>query len=265
MTISHCPLKISIVTISYNQVAFLEKAILSVIEQDYPNYEYIVVDPGSTDGSRDIIERYRDRITKIVYEPDCGAADGLNKGFSYATGDIYYFINSDDFLLPNTVSKIAGYFEADSYLDVLLAGGVRVNENGTIESTFYPSKVSKKSYVNGAVTFFQQGMFFRSDLFHRVGGFNIQNNTSWDGELLLQFLLAGAKFRRTMDTIAAFRIYSESITGSQRLSAQLKLDHSRMYELVYGAGQSPLLLTQLYYRALKLFADPIYLYKRILG
>jgi glycosyltransferase involved in cell wall biosynthesis len=86
--------KVSIVTISYNQCAFLERAIQSVLAQNYPEVEYIVVDPGSTDGSRDIIERYRSRISKLILEPDKGPVDGLNKGFSVATGEIYGYLNA---------------------------------------------------------------------------------------------------------------------------------------------------------------------------
>ena len=83
---------ISIVTLSYNQAEFLERAIRSVVEQDYADIEYIVVDPGSTDGSREIIERYRDRISTVILDPDDGPADGLNKGFAAATGDIFAYI-----------------------------------------------------------------------------------------------------------------------------------------------------------------------------
>src|SRR6202171_6644991 len=95
--------RVSIVTISFNQAPFLERAIRSVVEQDYPDIEYIVVDPGSTDGSRDIIERYRSRISQVIYEPDHGPADGLNKGFASATGDIFGSINADDAFLPGAV------------------------------------------------------------------------------------------------------------------------------------------------------------------
>jgi glycosyltransferase involved in cell wall biosynthesis len=81
----YCP-KISIVTISYNQAGFIAECIESVLAQDYHNFEYIIVDPGSTDGSREIIARYSDRISLIVLDPDNGPADGLNKGFSLAFG-----------------------------------------------------------------------------------------------------------------------------------------------------------------------------------
>ena len=79
-------MKVSIVTISFNQAEYLERTLRSVIDQDYEDIEYIVVDPGSTDGSRTIIERYRTRITHILLEPDKGAADGLNKGFLFGNG-----------------------------------------------------------------------------------------------------------------------------------------------------------------------------------
>src|SRR5450432_4773126 len=97
--------KVSIVTISYNQAQYLEEAIVSVLEQDYPSIEYIVVDPGSTDGSRQIIERYRSRIGKVILDPDKGPADGLNHGFDAATGSVFAYLNADDVLLPGAVSS----------------------------------------------------------------------------------------------------------------------------------------------------------------
>ena len=117
-------LKFSIVTISFNQARFLEQAILSVISQDYLNIQYIVVDPGSTDGSRDIIEKYHNHIDKIIFEPDNGPADGLHKGFGVATGQIYGFLNSDDFLLSSAIATVAKEFERRSDIDVLSGHGL---------------------------------------------------------------------------------------------------------------------------------------------
>src|SRR6056297_1925233 len=102
-------MKFSIVTISYNQVEFLSQCIDSVFSQDVEDLEYIIVDPGSTDGSRELIEAYSDRIVK-VFEKDKGPADGLNKGFDVATGDVYGFINSDDYLLPGALRSVSDYF-----------------------------------------------------------------------------------------------------------------------------------------------------------
>ena len=87
-------MKFSVVTISFNQRQYLDEALCSVLTQDYPAIEYIVVDPGSTDGSRELIESFANRLARVVFEPDQGAADGLNKGFQHASGDIFGFLNS---------------------------------------------------------------------------------------------------------------------------------------------------------------------------
>ena len=255
-------MKISIVTISFNQAKYLRQCIDSVLNQDYSNIEYIVVDPGSTDESRYIIDSYGNQIIR-VYEEDNGPADGLNKGFARATGDIFYFINSDDFVLPNKFADVVRVFEGNHKIDVVLAGGLRVNEDGYPECVFYPSKVTANAYVNGAVTLFQQGMFFKAETFRRVGGFNVVNKSCWDGELLLAYLLNGAKFVRLMNKVAAFRIYPESITGSQRFGALFDADQKRMFEMVYGEIRKPNKMLRLYYRAMKLLGDPNYLLKRI--
>jgi len=112
-------MKFSIVTISFNQAEFLERAILSVLNQDHDDIEYIVVDPGSTDGSRDIIERYRDRIDRIVFKPDRGAAEGLNNGMEGASGEILGFLNSDDVLMPGAISQIVHAFQANPDIDLV--------------------------------------------------------------------------------------------------------------------------------------------------
>ena len=257
-------MKISVVTISFNQAKYLRQCIESVLNQNYPNIEYIIVDPGSSDDSREIIDSYGDRVIR-VYKNDKGPADGLNIGFSRATGDIFYFINSDDYVLPNVFGKIANHFKSNPEIDVLLTGGLRVDGQGRTECSFYPSKVSAKAYVNGAVTLFQQGMFFKAKLFRDVDGFNFKNRSCWDGELLLAFILKGAKIKRWMIKVATFRIYPESITGSQRFAVELEKDKNRMFKLVYGEGQKPNQLIQWFYRAKKLLSDPIYVYKRCTG
>ncbi|MEA3210605.1 MAG: hypothetical protein QOE70_3662 [Chthoniobacter sp.] len=102
--------RVTVVTPSFNQAAFLETTILSVLGQCYPNLEYFVMDGGSTDGSREILERYKDQFAFWQSQPDGGQSAALNAAFARATGEIFCWINSDDFLLPGTLHQVARLF-----------------------------------------------------------------------------------------------------------------------------------------------------------
>jgi glycosyltransferase involved in cell wall biosynthesis len=226
--------KISIVTISYNQAQFLERAICSIIEQDCNDLEYIVVDPGSTDGSRDIIERYRSKIGRIVYEPDRGPAEGLNKGFSHASGDILGFINADDTLLPGALRKVADYFESNPQVDVVCGSGFKVDAVDRVIKRIMPTRFSKRLFIYGAVTLFQQGVFFRRSAFVETKGFNKDNRTCWDGELLLDMAINGRQFDVLHEDVATFRIHESSISGSGRLVEPYRKDCNRLFMKAMG-------------------------------
>ncbi len=257
-------MKISIVTISYNQAQFLEQAILSVINQNYHNIEYIVVDPGSTDGSRDIIEKYRSRISKVVLEKDVGAADGLNKGFSFATGDVLGFLNSDDVLLPNALARIASFFNTHPRVHVVSGCGYYTDSDGIRLRRIVPSKLTGWLYVHGGVSVFQQGTFFLAPYFRKVRGFNIENKTCWDGELFLDMALAGARFATIGDDIAHFRLHEGGITGSGRLEEEYRKDTARLFTKVTGREWSTLDAVQyMVARVAKGLVDPLYLLRRV--
>lgn len=204
---------LSIVTISFNQAPYLRQCLDASILQKDKDVELIVVDPGSTDGSREIIASYGSDINHVVLEPDKGAADGLNNGFARASGKIGYFINSDDFLLPGGVKRLRDLWVANAGSDVVLADGWMVDGAGQPMRELRSSQVSLERLRQSRVRLIQQGMSFRMAKFREAGGFNPANRTCWDYELLVELALGGAKMTTEHQRIGAFRLYGESLSG----------------------------------------------------
>ena len=207
-------MKVSIVTLSFNQGRFLETAIQSVTGQDGVDLDYILVDPGSTDDSRAIIERYREKMGAAVLERDNGPADGLNKGFAQATGDIFGFLNADDVLTPGSLAEVVQAFHDHPEADVISGHGHLIDLDGNMIRRTYSDRYSLWGYIHGGVVLLQQSTFFRRRALEVAGGFNIANRTCWDGELWLDMALAGRRFHRVNKFWSAFRVYDGSITGS---------------------------------------------------
>jgi len=258
-------MKISIVTISYNQAEFLEKTILSVIEQDYDKIEYIVVDPGSTDGSRKIIDRYRSKIDKVIFEHDEGPSDGLNKGFAYATGQIYGFLNSDDFFLPHAVRNVARFFSQNVHIDVLSGHAIVVNEEERMLRKFYSDKYSLRNVAYGASTIVQQSTFFKSKMFGIVGGFNKRNNVAWDGEIFIDMALSGANFCVLNSFLSAFRLHKNSITSSMKLAdSYSRYKKDMFYKIIKREPKQKDKILRFKYKALQYKNNPRSFYERLL-
>jgi glycosyltransferase involved in cell wall biosynthesis len=249
--------RISIVTLSFNQGRFLAEAIESILGQDYPNLDYIVVDPGSTDDSRAIIARYQGRLTALL-EPDKGPADGLNKGFAAASGDIFGYINADDLLLPGALDTVARHFTNHPEVGAVLGGGLLIDATGAERRPIKSSRFSLAAFGHGAMTFCQQGHFFRRPAFAAAGGFNPANRTCWDAELLVDMGLAGVQFLNVPDRLGCFRLYGETITGSGRLAEQMQQDLRRVQGKALGREPNlrDRLLAPLYLLGRRL-ADPV--------
>jgi glycosyltransferase involved in cell wall biosynthesis len=215
---------LSIVTISYNQRTFLEECLLSVVSQQCEGLEYIVVDPGSTDGSRELIERYRDRLGAVILEPDRGPADGLNHGFARASGEIFGYINADDRYTPGALQYVVDYFASHPDVDVL-TGAIRI-----VDGAGRPS-IRKRTadrfdvarYAAGCCMIGQQATFFRREAFRKSGGFNVANRIAWDGELLVDLALSGARFATVAKVLGDWRLYGANITGSADFRKKLDL------------------------------------------
>ena len=222
-------MKFSLVTISFNQGQYLEEALNSVLTQDYPDIEYIVVDPGSKDGSRPLIQRYAGQLAHIVFEPDGGAADGLNKGFQRATGEIFAFLNSDDVLLPGALREVSDFFSRNPDCDIVMGNGFMIDAEGNRIRRIRAAGFTVSRYFYGATAWLQQSTFFRRKAFESVGGFNQINRSCWDGELILEMILNGAKVAYLNRDLALFRVHTQSITGSRRHKEMMKADVERMF------------------------------------
>jgi glycosyltransferase involved in cell wall biosynthesis len=228
------PMKFSVVTISFNQGQYLEEALNSVLTQDHPEVEYIVVDPGSTDGSREIIQSYRDRLAHIIFEPDRGAPDGLNKGFARATGEIFAFLNSDDVLLPGAIQSVSRAFAESPNCDIVMGDGFIVDRAGNRIRHVRAGGFTAARYFYGAATWLQQATFFRRQAFASIGGFNLINRSCWDGELMVEMARTGAQIGYLHRDLALFRVHPRSITGSKRHKDMMKADMDRMFARASG-------------------------------
>jgi glycosyltransferase involved in cell wall biosynthesis len=227
-------MKISIVTVSFNQCGYLKQAMDSVLEQGYPELEYIVVDPGSTDGSRELIRSYGDRISKAILEPDSGAADGLNKGFAVASGDVYGFLNSDDLLMPGSLEKVSEFFSTHPDHDLVMGNGCKIDGEGNRIKSIKARDFSVRRHLYGGTRWLQQSTFFRREAFHRSPQFNIDNRTCWDGELFVQLAQEGAKIGYIDSDLSAFRIHGASISGTGRMEKAYQEDCERIFKEIQG-------------------------------
>ncbi len=234
-------MRISVVTVSYNQARYLAEALGSVLGQGYPDLEYVVVDGGSTDGSRDVIERHADRLAWWCSEPDAGPAAALNKGVARCTGDVLGVLNADDRLLPGALAAVADHFRRHPDTDVLSGHGVEIDADGRSVRPLYSDRWSLRRYVHGRCVLVQPATFVRRERVVAAGGFNEDNRTSWDGELWVDLALRGARWRRIGRPLAAFRVHPASITGSGARLHQYRADHAALAERVRtGASRSRL-------------------------
>lgn len=189
-------MKISIITVCYNSAATIERAIQSVLLQDHPDVEYIVVDGGSTDGTVDIIKKYRETIAHFVSEKDGGIYDAMNKGIALATGDIVGILNSDDRYADHTIlSSVMAAF-ADGPVDAVY-GNIAYfkKEDHSVFSRYWKAGTFSRAKMRNGWMPPHPAFFVRRAWYEQHGNFRLDFGTAADYELLLRFMLANIRMR----------------------------------------------------------------------
>ena len=207
--------KISIVTPSFNQGQFIEQTIISVIKQDYPNLEYIIIDGGSTDNSVEIIKKYEKYITYWESKPDKGQSCAINKGITIANGKYVGWLNSDDFLEHNALKYIADAFENDEKSGTVCGKIYIVNEKGEkIGERYNHTEITKQKLLNGGVQINQPGSFHRKALLEKYGYLDESLKYVMDYELWVR-LGQYSKFKQIDKFVANHRFHKSSKTQSE--------------------------------------------------
>lgn len=204
---------ISIITPSYNQGRFIEETIESILAQDYPNIEHIVIDGGSTDNTVDILKKYDGKI-KWVSEKDKGQSDALNKGFRMAKGEILGWLNSDDMYLPGAISNIMEYFESHPDVGMVYGKTYFTDEFGNIIGNFptEPFDYKKLAYFNFIA---QSSAFYRRDVYFDAGGVDLGLRYVIDYDMWPRMAKI-ARIEYLPDFMSKYRLHSESGSVSEK-------------------------------------------------
>ena len=205
-------MRISIVMPNYNTGATLERAILSVLAQNHPDLQLILSDSASTDSSREIIEKYRDRFDVVLCEKDKGQADGINRGFRHADGDIFYWLCADDELAPGALAHVADLFAKNPQADVVMGNCERVYADGQRSlSPADPQTWDKIGMINVVE---QPSTFWRSSLHRRMGELALYYHLAFDWDLWCRMRDCGAKLITTDQVLSRYYFSDTNKSGN---------------------------------------------------
>jgi glycosyltransferase involved in cell wall biosynthesis len=207
--------KISIVMPSYNQAQFIERSILSVINQDYSNTELIIIDGGSEDGTVEIIRRYEPYISFWITSKDKGQSDALNKGFNRCTGSIYGFLNSDDVYLPGVFKYSSEVLKKNPKIKIIFGDWLSIDKQDKVIDYNHAFDFNLNHFKYEGFHLNAQSMFWRSNVHKRFSGFDIRLYNTMDYQMILEFgINEGQKsFFRVPHPLGGFRRYEGQKTG----------------------------------------------------
>jgi glycosyltransferase involved in cell wall biosynthesis len=158
----------------------------------------------------------------VIFERDRGPADGLNKGFARASGDIFGFLNADDVLLPGAAAAAISFFAKNPDVDVVSGHSLIIDKSDRTLRKSYSDRFSLFRSAYGACILMQQSTFFRVEAFRRAGGFAVGNRVAWDGELFVDMALSGARFALVDEFWSSFRLHDASITGAKKFDSLMR-------------------------------------------
>ena len=195
-------MKISLITITYNSEKTIEDTILSVINQDCADIEYIIVDGGSTDNTLNIIERYKPYVSVLISEPDKGISDAFNKGIKSATGDIIGIVNSDDFLAENAINTILANAKNNPDYDVYYGNSIMFSDKDAY--TYKPGEDLQKFPLYMIIS--HPATFVKKSAYEKYGKYSLDYKCAMDFELLSKMYCEGAKFKYIDEVLTCFRL-----------------------------------------------------------
>jgi glycosyltransferase involved in cell wall biosynthesis len=220
--------RISVVMPSYNQQQFLERSILSVLNQNYPDFELIIIDGGSHDGTLDVIKKYQRHLAYWESGQDEGQSDALNKGFAHATGEIYGWLNSDDLYLPGAFFRAMEAFRIEASARVVFGDWWEIDGEDRVVSVNYAFDFNLGHFIHEGFHLNSQAMFWRREAHQRFGKFDVALHRTMDYDLILRLGLAEgqAAFRRIPHPLACFRRHAQQKT--QGFDRAVQEEHRRI-------------------------------------
>jgi len=219
---------VSIITPSFNQSRYIEATINSVLSQDYPNIEYMIVDGGSRDGTVEIVKKYENKLAWWVSEKDKGQTDAINKGFARAKGEILAWLNSDDTYEPGAISAAVKYLQEHPEAGMVYGDCNFINEDGRVIGKFGAAQTNQKLLRQGYVHIPQQTMFFRTELWKQVGPLDPSFYFAMDYDLWTR-ISARAQLKYVPQTWANFRLHTtgKTIVADDRCWPEMVRVHYR--------------------------------------
>jgi glycosyltransferase involved in cell wall biosynthesis len=226
--------KVSIITPSYNQAQYLEETINSVLSQDYPNLEYIIIDGGSTDGSLEIIKKYESQLAYWICEPDDGQSDAINKGLKRVTGEIWGWLNSDDIYLPGAVSKAISWLSLNPQVGIVYGDCNFIDKYGqfigcqeTQDFDFISYLVNANNYIPSSST------FIRMENVKSIGMIDVSLHMMMDMDYWLRAGLY-CQIAYMNVPLSSYRIYPEAKTWNPTNSEKKAIELIKIYQKLYN-------------------------------